>query len=41
MVELNKIQFDFMPGKGTMDALFIMKKLKEYLQMIESCTIVL
>ena len=29
MINLNKMQFGFMPGKGTMDATFIIRKMQE------------
>ena len=32
LVNLNKIQFEFMPGKGTVDAIFIVRKMQEEYQ---------
>ena len=33
ILELNEVQFGFVPGKGTVDALFIVRRLQEkYLQ---------
>ena len=29
LVNLNKVQFGFMPGKGTVDAIFIVKRMQE------------
>ena len=29
LINLNKIQFGFMPGKGTMDAIFIVRRMQE------------
>ena len=33
LINLNKEQFEFMPGKGTMDAIFIVRKMQEQYQM--------
>ena len=30
LVNLNEIHFGFMPGKGTVDAIFIVRKMEEY-----------
>ena len=32
LVNLNKMQFGFMPGKGTMDATFIVRRMQEKYQ---------
>ena len=32
LINLNKIQFGFMPGKGTVDAIFIVKRMQEKYQ---------
>ena len=32
LVNLNKMQFGFMPGKGTVDAIFIARRIKEKYQ---------
>ena len=29
IVNLNKMQFGFMPGKGTVDAIFIVRRMQE------------
>ena len=29
MIKVNKMQFGFMPGKGTVDAVFILRRLQE------------
>ena len=29
MVKVNEMQFDFMPGKGTIDGVFILRRLQE------------
>ena len=33
LVNLNKVQFGFMPGKGTVDAIFIVRRMQEQYQM--------
>ena len=38
LVNLNKIQFGFMPGKGTVDAIFIVRRMQEeYQKRTRSC----
>ena len=42
LVNLNKIQFGFMPGKGTIDAIFIVRRMQEeYQRRTRSCICVL
>ena len=40
-VNLNEMQFGFMPGKGTVDATFIVRMQKEYQKKDKSCICVL
>ena len=41
MVKMNEIQFGFMPGKGTIDAVFILRRLQEeYLEKEKGCVYV-
>ena len=38
LVNLDEMQFGFMPGKGTIDAIFILRRLQEEYQNKASCT---
>ena len=42
LVKLNEMQFGFMPGKGTVDAIFIVRRMQEeYQKRTRSCICVL
>ena len=41
IVKVDDMQFGFMPGKGTIDALFILRRMQEEFRGRKSCTCVL
>ena len=41
LTNMNKMQFGFMPGKGTVDAIFIVKRMEEYQKTTRCCIRVL